>query len=350
MLKSASAADGADCPAPEILAAFYDRSLSRSERTRVDAHLTSCVRCQSMMASIARADDADGSPAPAQSARRFSWIPRLLAPAALVGVMVAIAISLRTREQRTPEVIALASPQALAQLKTAQRPKVPPPAVTAQSKPVPQAPSAAAAVEESPRGPRMNASSSVGRGIGVSQGAAQSAHRELAEEKPESAPTRNLRQSAASIGSAPPQNAPALGATAMSAAPGTAISSGAMTTMADAPRTNWVSSPDGSVAWQFGHSGVILRSTTSGASFMHSGVTTDLLAAAASSNDVCWMVGKSGTILRTLDSGAHWQLIKPPSRDNFTAISATDSDNAAVVAAGGQRFVTYDGGVTWSSP
>jgi photosystem II stability/assembly factor-like uncharacterized protein len=83
---------------------------------------------------------------------------------------------------------------------------------------------------------------------------------------------------------------------------------------------------------------------------MSSGVTTDLLAASAPSNDICWMVGKSGTIVRTLDSGAHWQLVRPPSHDNFTAIAATDSNNATVIAANGQRFITHDGGVTWSSP
>jgi photosystem II stability/assembly factor-like uncharacterized protein len=83
---------------------------------------------------------------------------------------------------------------------------------------------------------------------------------------------------------------------------------------------------------------------------MRSGVTTDLLAASAPSNDVCWVVGKSGTIVRTLDSGAHWQLVRPPARDNFAAITATDSNNATVVSSNGQRFATHDGGVTWSSP
>jgi photosystem II stability/assembly factor-like uncharacterized protein len=82
---------------------------------------------------------------------------------------------------------------------------------------------------------------------------------------------------------------------------------------------------------------------------MGSGVTTDFLAASAPSNDVCWIVGKSGTIVRTLDSGAHWHLINPPSRDNFTAVSASDSNTAVVADSHGRRSVTRDGGVTWSS-
>jgi photosystem II stability/assembly factor-like uncharacterized protein len=112
-----------------------------------------------------------------------------------------------------------------------------------------------------------------------------------------------------------------------------------------------MSSPDGSVQWQFGNGGAILRSTDSHPPLATpSGVTTDLLAGAAPSNDVCWMVGKSGTIVRTLDSGAHWQIITPPAHENFAAVAATDSNNATVVAANGQRFTTHDGGVTWSSP
>ena len=114
---------------------------------------------------------------------------------------------------------------------------------------------------------------------------------------------------------------------------------------------NQIASPDGSVAWQFGEGGAIMRSGNSSPWLaLHSGVTSDLLAAAAPSNAVCWMVGKSGTIVRTLDSGAHWRILKAPARTDFIAVSATDSNNATVMAAGGARFTTHDGGVTWSSP
>jgi len=182
----------------------------------------------------------------------------------------------------------------------------------------------------------------------------QSAHMEIAEEKPEPASAANsasLQAEAPSTVQA--QNAPADVVHEM-AAPGVAggsALSGTATMMARAKQTNQISSPDGSVAWQYGIGGAIMRSMNSGPWLAQSsGVTTDLLAASAPSNDVCWMVGKSGTIVRTLDSGAHWQLVRPPSRDNFTAITATDSNNASVVAADGERFTTDDGGVTWSSP
>jgi hypothetical protein len=117
------------------------------------------------------------------------------------------------------------------------------------------------------------------------------------------------------------------------------------------PRVNRIASPDGSVVWYFGNNGVIVRTENSAPRrVMNSGIKRDLLAASAPSNDVCWMVGQSGAIVRTLDVGAHWRIVKPPSRADFTAVSAMDSNNATVVALDRHRFVTHDGGVTWSPP
>jgi len=362
-LQSAPSSNAAECPAPDLLAAYYDRVLSRRDRARVDSHLISCARCQSMMASIARADDVDRSPVDSEPARGFFWITRLLAPMAMVGIAIAIAIGVRTREQRAPEVIALASPAVAPKLEAAEPAAAPPPEVASQ---VPSVPPAPAGVSESrtakifahygKRATEKSVAPSLGnaavaRGIEESPEAARSERRELAEEKSASAAIGNSNLSAAAPASAAAQNASAALAgevRAPTAAMGSSLS-GATTMMAKAPRINQISSPYGSVAWQFGIGGAILRSANSGAWVaQHSGVTTDLLAASAPSHDVCWMVGKSGTIVRTLDSGAHWQLITPPSHANFTAISATDSNNAIVIAANGQRFATHDGGVTWS--
>jgi hypothetical protein len=294
----------ADCIAPEVLAACYDRTLSRSERSAVEAHLVSCARCQSMMASIARADDSDRAFVPERSRSVFR-ITRLLAPVAMLGVVIAIAVSVRMREHPTPEVVALAVPR---------------PEIAGQPQVMSNAPAA-------PSMPQM-----------------QNSEGGLREDKAQvSIPPRSIEPAS------PAENAPARAMAMPGAAGGGA---GTRMLMAKAsPHLNQMSSPDGSVQWQFGNGGAILRSTnSSGWLATRSGVTTDLLAAAAPSNDVCWMVGKSATIVRTLDSGAHWQIVAPPSHENFTAIAATDSNNATVITANGQRFTTRDGGVTWSSP
>jgi hypothetical protein len=368
-----------------------------------------------MMAAIARADDAEPSPPQPESSRALFWITRLLAPVAMVGIVIAIAISTRTREQRAPEVIALASPAVSDKLELAQRAAAPPPEAASQAQMAPQAPSAPPpvgvaeprtagaaahhhnkAAEQFASSPLdiskqarslsaatqpQNTPTEVSRAVRTRTGAADYAGSPPAVKLPTAAAALEPLPGAAPSAraevslekSSPPSversssmpaassNAPAQAQTAQaqeayemrapSAAMGSPVSGGATTMMAKAPETNQIASPDGSVAWQFGKGGAIWRSGNSSPWLtLRSGVTTDLLAASAPSNDVCWMVGKSGTIVRTLDGGARWQLIKPPSHDNFSAVSATDSNNATVTAANGQRFVTHDGGVTWSSP
>ena len=292
-LRSAVASDPADCPSPEILAAYYDRTLSRAERARVDSHLASCARCPSMLASIARADE---DPSVAQPVRNLAWITRLLAPVAIVAVVIAIAIGVRNRSQ-PPEVIALNSRDNSA---------VPIPAVAPPSAPIPNVP-------------------------------AMGEFRKSQTAEDSSAKSASVAAQGASVESAPAMSAPSGG--------------GAAKLMAAAPLPNQISSPDGSVMWRFGARGEIMRSGNSRPWLpMRSGATADILAASAPSNDVAWFVGNSGTIVRTRDGGATWQTVRPPKNADFTSITASDSNNATVSTASGESFVTRDGGVTWSSP
>jgi hypothetical protein len=397
--------NGAQCPAPDVLAAYYDRALARGERAHVDTHLLSCVRCQSMIAAIARAHDSERSPEP-EPARWLFWVTRLVAPVAVIGVVIAIAIGMRTREQqaRAPEVIALASPVAEMKPQFAQPAPAPPPQALperlAPSVAQPANPPAATTLGKSHHKGGSRERAAIAGKSATSRRPEELTHEEVAKAEtapalsdysssssaaksagaPANAPSATLEAASAPAieagnatrseapvgGGAIPSvagaaaSAPALQASermaqtrsAMLSASGAgAVVSRSVGAMAEAPRVNQVSSPDGSVVWQFGAGGAIKRSGNSSPWLaMRSGVTTDLLAASAPSNDVCWMVGKSGTIVRTLDGGAQWQIVKPPSLDNFTAITATDSNNATVITADGQRYVTRDGGVTWSSP
>ncbi len=47
-----------ECADPEMLAAYYDRSLAEPDRDRLEAHFADCARCQAQLAAIARADEA----------------------------------------------------------------------------------------------------------------------------------------------------------------------------------------------------------------------------------------------------------------------------------------------------
>jgi photosystem II stability/assembly factor-like uncharacterized protein len=108
-------------------------------------------------------------------------------------------------------------------------------------------------------------------------------------------------------------------------------------------------SPDRSVTWIVGQNGMVRRrdANSPGLKVQNSGVSTDLVAGSAPSATVCWIVGRSGTIIRTTD-GEHWELIAAPGADNLTEITASSARDAIVTTAGGQSFVTSDGGASWN--
>jgi hypothetical protein len=111
-LKEGGAPASADCPAADVLAAYYDRSMARAERAGVEAHLARCARCASTLAMMARADSAARSSERAEHPRAWFWTTRVLAPASLAGLAVVLAITLRNARQQKPEVVAMASRRA----------------------------------------------------------------------------------------------------------------------------------------------------------------------------------------------------------------------------------------------
>jgi hypothetical protein len=109
-------------------------------------------------------------------------------------------------------------------------------------------------------------------------------------------------------------------------------------------------SPDGGALWRLGAAGHIERSTDRGQTWQpqSSGVTVDLLAGSASSNEVAWVVGRAGAILRTID-GQQWQRIAPPAgvTGDWVTVVVRSATSATVVSPI-RRFSTEDGGITWT--
>ena len=89
---------GGACPEPEILAAYFERSLSPDETARYDLHFSQCARCREQLAAMDRAGElaATGAAKPQQSSPwSWLWDWRLLAPAAAVLVLAAVWIARR---------------------------------------------------------------------------------------------------------------------------------------------------------------------------------------------------------------------------------------------------------------
>ena len=97
LLKRTLAGDagaGDDCPGPDILAAYFERSLDADETAHVELHLSECARCREQLAALGRAEEAAATPvvqAPRHQPRApWLWDWRWLAPVAAVLILTAV--------------------------------------------------------------------------------------------------------------------------------------------------------------------------------------------------------------------------------------------------------------------
>jgi len=106
------------CPEPEILAAYFERSLDSEEKKRYELHLSECARCREQLAAMYRADEpALGHATQPHGPSRWAWLWdwRWLAPAAAVLVIAAIwtarrPISKPASESSAPPLVAMNRP------------------------------------------------------------------------------------------------------------------------------------------------------------------------------------------------------------------------------------------------
>ena len=324
-----------ECADAESLGAYSDRSLAAAQRERLEVHFADCMRCQMLLADIARADE---SARGEQAADAIPWyrrwriaIPTLAAVAALV-IFIAI-LRPANEEPRTDELVAMAQKREPSRIEVAAQAAapVPPAAAPAPAWAVPAAPASSeiamhhAKPEAAPRAEEIGGSASSER-MAKSETAPE-ARAMVAQAAPAQATAPMNR----SLGAAVAGNA--LGSTA-----GYSEQAGVLAT---------VSPSDRSVTWIVGKNGTIRRVDANGAAQpQESGVSADLVAGSAPSSSVCWVVGRSGTILRTTD-GEHWAPVASPTTENLVAVSSSGPSDARVTTSSSKNFATSDGGVSW---
>jgi len=332
-----------ECADPEALAAYSDRSLAAAERERLETHFADCMRCQLVLADIARADES------ARDARAVSEVPwyrrwRIAIPALAAVGAILVFIAIRRPVSEAPqsnEVVAMAKREAPATELAAPAPAAAPEMPEAASAPAPAAPA------PPPAPPASNE-------IAMNEAKAPAAAAPRAQAMNGTAPHRTLRSAAplAVPGAMFAQSAaPAASAGAMqsySAADAGAVAAPNAANGQSAEVLAMISPPDRSVIWSVGKNGMILRLDPPDGRrhLQRSGVSTDLVAGAASSSSVCWVVGNGGTILRTTD-GEHWAAVASPTTENLVAVSSVSAADATVTTASSKSFATSDGGATW---
>ncbi len=393
------------CPDADLLAAYSERTLAESEVAHWEAHFSLCERCQEVLEAIALSAPAEteemvaASPALAATAvleprekssgrklRLWHW----LAPAAALATAAALWFALRpTRVLPAPRAAQFAA-NAGSQVQPPAQPQAAanaPSALTLEdskraigrslakqqaSKRMPAAPPMAAPLSAKKSAAAAGAelqslNATVGQSIAGAVPAAAPAPpppapplEALAEKS--SAPMRKAEARIAGSGGV---IAPAQGTSGdrvqseSSLRAGTGLlparTSGTPSQTTDGGLVR-IFPENGNVIWRIGHRGKIEKSTDSEQTWQkqESGVTSDLLAGSAPSNDVCWVSGTNGTILRTTDGGAHWTRITSPTLEanvtpDWTSVAATDASHATVTMRDGTAFVTNDGGSIWAT-
>jgi hypothetical protein len=318
-----------ECADAESLAAYSDRSLSAADRDRLETHFADCMRCQLLLADIARADQ---SAREAEAASEVPWYRkwRIAIPALAAVAAVLVFIAMRgpaNDHQPGDQLVAMAKNEA-ARVELAEQ------------APAPAAPSAAAAAaapasneEVAMNEPKPAAAlrpETLGGAIlhRMNESAAASGARAMIARSSESAAKTGAMQS----------DGAAVAGNGLSSNAGYAEQAGVLATIAPSDR---------SVTWIVGRNGMIRRLDAHGNQHaLQSGVNTDLVAGAAPSSSVCWVVGRAGTILRTTD-GEHWAVVASPTAEDLVTVSSGGASDATVTTSTAKSFVTTDGGATW---
>jgi hypothetical protein len=332
-------ASGNACPDADLLAAWFDHTLSAPESERIEAHASGCACCQQILAALARSEPPVLRAAPVPGpARPWHWHWRWLVPLATAVVVVVVG----TRTLRAPGPVTETAPTARL------RPwgfgaASPQPAQYGAASPQPAEKEAdkvaAAPLPAPPAAVQTEAPSRI-------------AMASKTEATPPPADAARLERVRGADKMLPPTlPPPAVPAVAESVAVAREDRAARALLGVQGVRQVSVSAPTvpgTTTTWRFGQDGAIEKSADHGQTWerQSSGVTTALAAASAPTDRVCWIVGAHGVVLRTID-GRTWQRLNSPTDADLVAVRAWSEASAAITASDRSVYETADGGQSW---
>ena len=404
-----SLSDGAaaqtECLAPDILAAYFERSLDADETARCELHLSQCARCREQLVALVRADEsgaAAGNKLQAAKARFWLLDWRWLAPVAAALVIAAIWFARRPASTPTQPALVAMNQATKAPAQESGAPMNAPPAAVPPAKATPAArenlnvaremtpPSLAKSVPNA-----GNTDSSIalgGRSLESQDKVAQPANLQALKSAKSSGNAITSTNETVMVESAPATPAVSAASSQPAAAPaqqqangrfqagtgvgygsgagvaGGVISSAQQAKQAQAPALmrgysaaqrvtvkeetraeQLIRTPDPKIQWRIASGGFVERTEDGGATWQGQlpDASAHLVAGSAPGPKICWLVGDAGIILLTRDA-ATWEKIPPPANADLIGIIAQDSYSAIVTAADGRKFTTVDRGKTWT--
>ncbi|HEX5109144.1 MAG TPA: zf-HC2 domain-containing protein [Vicinamibacterales bacterium] len=340
---SSRATAGGVCPEPELLAAFVDGSLSRTDREQVERHAASCSRCGHILAATVASAPASELPAQGTSLwsgwRAWRWAVPVATAVTVVGVWFA---STRPGD-------------------------LPPPAAKIQDGRVPAPPTVTQPLTSSPAESKPeSALSPSGRQEYSAESALAKKERDATEREAVAPPAISAQEAradsqdrAAAVEStqtladatkqtvtaqpaSPPPSRTALEQPAAGAASAAAVArSRAEETM------SFVRAPDATVQWRINRGNVIERSTDRGTTWTVEHTASQPLAGGASSSaDAAWFFSRGGLVVRRTPGG--WVEAMAPAGVQIMSLDATSATQATIRTADGRTFETRDGGASWT--
>jgi hypothetical protein len=395
-----------DCPGPDILAAYFERSLDAAETARFELHFSQCACCREQLAALARANEVvatAGETSEQTAGASWLWDWRWLAPAAAVLLFAVVWFS--RRPVSTP-LVAMSQPGKSPMQEPLPQTNAPIPSASPAAK---TAPNADKDLNLTRTGDQSAARSSRLKDEESAKNLSLDGRKDVESDALSKAANAPKRDDAASAQNAVvPRSmsetvvvqseaaAPAVASAAAPPAPETrgapaAVSGGvtggvsagvvtlpesadaekkqkegtrtlvqqaqvqttyqsrALALAADNERSALIQTPDAKIRWRIASGGFVERSEDSGATWQGQlpNANAHLVAGSAPGPKVCWFVGDDGIILMTKDAKS-WQTIRPPVRADFTAVTAQDASSATVIAADGRKFTTTDRGKTWT--
>jgi hypothetical protein len=355
-----------DCPDTSTLAAYVERTLTATERSVCDTHVSTCARCQIIVAAIVRSDE--------RRAPRSAWawlqlgMWRWAVPAAAAATALAIWVMVAqpargpvagiVEQGRPPVALEPPAPD------TAPRPgthldasreaegRLSADAAKAEpGRPLVDEP----AEHASPSPPGLDLSTSTVPSATPEAEMAPTRAKARADALPPAAPAPPLAAASPPL-PATPQPAPTREQVGAATGPRQDVRQESLQTADRAAYTSLamavpvqIATPDPRIRWRVSGS-LAQRSTDGGVSWTDQPLepAAAILAGAAVSTRIAWLAGTGGAVFRTVD-GASWTRVSPPSSDDLVAIEAASQERATVTSRSGQRFATADGGRTWTA-
>jgi hypothetical protein len=382
-----AAEDSGGCFDADTLAAWHERTLSRTAALQTEAHLSNCARCQELLATFVRTlpaseatRDTASAAIPAAPAFWRRWqLPWLMPLAAAASLGLWVAWPDETGPVAPSDVQArLEEPSPALRAEQSGPTAAPAPSATGGGARETARATGAGRRREAPPATLDKASPSTAGAGDVDRSRSLPAGK--TPEPPATVLRESFRSEEAAVGAAPPNQAtrrpdtapaptaaaPTAAAPQPPAAPATrgdaagaeraegqarAVERSVIDNVARgfAPTVVEIRSAAHAGRWRIREGRLIEYADGTDAPWAAAEMpaVSGLVAGQSPVPGVCWIVGRDGVILRTAN-GLRFTRVSSPSAMALTAVRAVDAQTATVTTEGGLAFHTQDGGMTWT--